>query len=182
MSAPATALPVSGYALRAWRTSDAADMQHHLNNLSIAPHMADWYPLSGYTLAMAEEWVTGGADAFGGTSWAITFNDRAVGGCGVHPGQGFARCNAEIGYWLSEQHWGRGVGSAVVTALTSFAFALAGVTRVFAPIHASNPRSQRICEKAGFTCEGLRRLSVMKAGQAIDTVVWAAYRDTWKAS
>jgi hypothetical protein len=45
---------------------------------------------------------------------------------------------------------------------------------------ASDLRSQRICEKNGFVCEGLHRMSVIKAGCAIDTVVWAAYRDTWK--
>ncbi len=175
------ALGVPGYSLRSWRVEDAADMALHLNNPEIGRHMSDWYPAEGYTLQHATDWVTRGHVEFGGIHWAITFEDRAVGGAGLHPQCGFSRCNAELGYWLSQQHWSRGVGSAVVRELTQHAFnSNAEVTRVFAPVHASNLRSQRICEKNGFVCEGLRRMSVIKAGCAIDTVVWAAYRDSWK--
>lgn len=142
--------------------------------------MADWYPSSGYTLRHAHEWVTEGHLAFGGSNWAIAYQDEAVGSAGLHPCTGFARCNVEIGYWLSEQHWGQGIGSSVVRALTTQAFLQASITRVFAPIHASNLASQRICEKNGFVREGLQRMSAIKNGQAIDIVVWAMYRDKWK--
>ena len=73
-------------------------------------------------------------------------------------------------------HWGLGVGTAVVAALNVQAFALPEVTRVFAPIHVGNLRSQRICEKNGFVREGLLRQSAMKWGIAIDIVLWATYR------
>jgi [ribosomal protein S5]-alanine N-acetyltransferase len=174
-------LPIAGYALRPWQPSDAPSMALHLNNPNIGRNMADWYPAGGYTLAMAQEWCSGGADAYGGTSWAITWHDEAIGSCGFRPQTGFDRCNVEIGYWLSEQHLGKGVGTALVGTLAKQAFELPEITRVYAPIHAHNKVSQRICEKNGFVCEGLRRMSVMKAGQAIDTVVWAKYLDTLAA-
>ena len=173
-------LSIAGYTLRPWQPSDAPDMQRHLNNSNIGRNLADWYPMSGYTLAMAEDWCNGGSDAFGGSrglNWAITYGDEAVGSCGVISMSGFERCNAEIGYWLSELHWGRGVGTAVVAELLHQAFAIPALTRVFAPIHSHNLASQRVCAKNGMVNEGLRRLSVMKAGRSIDTVVWAAYRE-----
>jgi [ribosomal protein S5]-alanine N-acetyltransferase len=169
-------LPIAGYALRAWSASDAADMHRAINNPNVGKFLADWYPQTGYTLEMAEQWCNGGAVAFGGVSWAIAFEDRAVGSCGIHPQEGFARCNAEIGYWLAEAHWGKGVGSAVVTALMRQAFEQPEITRVFAPIHAANLGSQRVCEKNGFVREGLLRQSAMKWGEAIDVVLWARYR------
>jgi [ribosomal protein S5]-alanine N-acetyltransferase len=166
--------------LRAWRSNDAESMARHLNNPNIGRNMADWYPADGYTIELAREWVTTRHIAFGGMSWAIAnAQDEAIGGAGIHPGAGFDRCNVEIGYWLSETVWGRGIGSALIAALTAQAFAIEGVTRVFAPIHARNLASQRVCEKNGFVCEGLRRMSVMKSGQAIDTVVWAMYLDVF---
>ena len=168
-------LGISSYAMRAWRRSDAEDLYRAINHPSVGEHLADWYPKDGYTLEMASEWVNGGA-AIGGTNWAITCNDVAVGSAGIHPQSGFARCNVEIGYWLGAAHWGLGVGTAVVAALTEQAFALPEVTRVFAPIHTGNLRSQRICEKNGFVREGLLRQSTMKWGKAIDTVLWATYR------
>jgi [ribosomal protein S5]-alanine N-acetyltransferase len=175
-------LAVAGYVLREWRSGDAPSMAQHLNNPNIGRNMADWYPTTGYTLPMAQDWCNGGAAAFGGNNWAITFQDQAIGSCGVHPQTGFDACNAEIGYWLSEQHWGQGVGTAVVRFLAVHAFAQPHITRVYAPIHAHNAASQRVCEKAGFVREGLRRMSVMKWGQAIDTVVWAQYRDRFLAN
>jgi [ribosomal protein S5]-alanine N-acetyltransferase len=170
------ALPIAGYALRPWRASDATDLHLAINNPNVGKHLADWYPQTGYTLEMAEQWVNGGADAFGGVNWAIAFEDRAIGSCGIHPQQGFARCNAEIGYWLAEAHWGKGVGSAVVAKLADQAFEQPEITRVFAPIHAANQRSQRICEKNGFVREGLLRQSAMKWGTAVDVVLWAHHR------
>ena len=168
-------LPIAGYALRAWRSSDAQALHVVINHPSVGEYLADWYPKDGYTLEMANDWVNGGS-AIGGTNWAITYNDVAIGSAGIHPQSGFSRCNVEIGYWLAHAHWGRGVGTAVVAALTAQAFALPQVTRVFAPIHAGNLRSQRICEKNGFVREGLLRQSTMKWDKAIDVVLWAIYR------
>ncbi|MFM7330889.1 MAG: GNAT family N-acetyltransferase [Brachymonas sp.] len=159
------------------RTSDAQDMYKALKQPKVGLYLADWYPQDGYTLEMAKEWVNGGADAFGGVVWAIAFNDVVVGSAGIHPQHGFARCNAEIGYWLTESHWGKGVGTAVVGVLVAKAFEMPEITRVFAPIHAANLASQRICEKNGFVREGLLRQSAIKWGKAIDVVMWARYRN-----
>jgi RimJ/RimL family protein N-acetyltransferase len=177
VSVATLSLPIAGYALREWRASDAKDLYVALSNPKVGQHLADWYPRDGYTMQMAQDWVNGGADAFGGISWAITFQDIAVGSAGIHPQQGFARCNTEIGYWLAQSHWGKGVGSAVVALITATAFDAPEITRVYAPIHAANVASQRVCEKNGFVREGLLRQSVMKSGEAIDIVLWARYRN-----
>lgn len=99
-----------------------------------------------------------------------------------HPGTGFLRCNVEIGYFLAPLLWGRGVGTAVVAALTELSLARPETTRVFAPVHAGNAASMRVLEKNGFVCEGTQRLSAYKAGRVIDRVVWARYREPLDAS
>jgi [ribosomal protein S5]-alanine N-acetyltransferase len=147
MSAPAIPLPIAEYALRKWRESDEIDLYEALNNQYAGRFLADWYPKDGYTWGMAEQWVTGGAESFGGINWAVTYKDIAIGSAGIHPQLGFARCSAEIGYWLAEPFWGKGVGSALVATLTEKAFDMPEITRVFAPIHVGNIASQRICEK-----------------------------------
>mgnify|MGYP003350083238 CR=1 FL=1 len=47
--------------------------------------------------------------------------DEAVGGCGIHQEAAQFRCNAEVGWWLAEEHWGRGVTTRVATALAESA-------------------------------------------------------------
>jgi [ribosomal protein S5]-alanine N-acetyltransferase len=177
-SLPTIALGLPGYTLRAWATADAPALAEHANNRAVWRNMSDTFP-HPYTLGIAQHWVDGGHIEFGGDNWAVAFNGEAVGGCGIVQEPGKFRCNAEIGYWLAQAHWGKGVGTHVADALARTALATADVTRAYALIHAYNPASQRVCEKAGFTREGLLRLSAFKDGEVIDRVVWAAYKDTW---
>lgn len=177
---PTLEIGIAGWSLRAWRESDAAGLAEHAHNPNVWRHMSDGFP-HPYTLAIAEHWVRQGHVDFGGDNWAIAFEGAAVGGCGIHAGEGQFRCNAEIGYWLAQACWGRGVVTAVAAALTARAFANPEITRVFAPVHAGNLASMRVAEKNGFTREGVQRLSAIKAGQVIDRVVYACYRDTFEA-
>lgn len=172
---PTLDLGVAGWRLRAWHENDAETLAQHANNPAVWRHMSDAFP-HPYTLEIARHWVSRGHIDFGGDNWAIALNGEAVGGCGIHWGSGALRCNAEIGYWLAQAHWGHGIGSRVAQLLTDLAFQREGVTRVFAPVHANNPTSMRVLQKCGFEREGLQRLSVLKAGHVIDRVVMARYR------
>ena len=138
--------------------------------------MGDRFP-HPYTLAIAEHWVREGHIDIGGENWAIAHDGQAVGGCGIHQGEGQFRCNAEIGYWLAEPYWGRGIVTRVARVLIEHAFADPDITRVFAPIHAGNAASMRVAEKAGMVREGVQPQSAIKAGRVIDRVVYARYRE-----
>lgn len=176
MSLPTIELGLSGWTLRAWREDDAEPLVLHADNLRVWRNMSDAFP-NPYTTEVARHWVTRGHLEFGGDHWAIALHDVAVGGCGIHPGEGAARCSCEIGYWLGEPFWGRGVVTRVVHILTAQAFARADVTRVFAKVHADNPASMHVLEKCGYGREGLMRKSVLKAGVPIDLVSYAKIRE-----
>ena len=173
---PTLALGIDGWTLRAWREADAPALAEHADNPNVWRHMSDRFP-SPYTQAVAEHWVRRGHVDFGGDNWAIAFDDAAVGGCGIHQEEGQFRCNAEIGYWLAQMHWGRGIATRVARALAERALHDPQVTRVFAPVHAGNTASMRVAEKAGFVREALQPLSAIKAGRVIDRVLYARYRE-----
>jgi [ribosomal protein S5]-alanine N-acetyltransferase len=173
---PTIALGIEGWTLRAWRSGDAATLARHANNIEVWRWMSDSFP-HPYTREIAEHWVTRGHIEFGGDNWAIACGEEAVGGCGVVPQQGPLCCNAEVGWWLAEEYWRRGVVTRVAGALVSHAFANPQITRVFAPIHAGNARSMRVAEKSGFVLEGVQRQGAIKAGRVIDRWVFARYRD-----
>ncbi len=175
MSLPTIDLGIDGWTLRSWRESDAAALAAHANNPKVWRNMSDRFP-HPYTLAIAEHWVRQGHIEFGGDHWAIALDDQAVGGCGIVQGTGQFRCNAEIGYWLAEAYWGRGVVTRVARALADRALANPEITRVVAPIHAHNAASMRVAEKAGLVREALQPQSAIKAGRVIDCVVYARYR------
>ncbi len=175
-ASPTLDLGLPGWTLRAWREGDAPSLAAHADNERVWRWMSDSFP-HPYTQAIAEHWVARGHVDIGGTHWAIALEDRAVGGCGVIPQPGPLRCSAEVGWWLGEPYWGRGVVGRVAAVLAQQAFADPAISRVFAPVHAGNLRSMRVAEKAGFVLEGVQPQSAVKAGRVIDRWIWARYRD-----
>ena len=173
---PTLDLGLPGWRLRPWVPADAPSLAAHANNPRVWRNMSEQFP-HPYTLEIAQHWVDRGHVEFGGDNWAIACEGLAVGGCGLHRGAGGERCNVEIGYWLGEPYWGRGVVTQVVRVLAAQAFGLLGVTRVFAPVHADNPASMRVLEKNGFRREALLRRSACKGGQVIDRELWARIDD-----
>jgi RimJ/RimL family protein N-acetyltransferase len=173
---PTIDLGLPGWCLRAWRAGDAPSLSNHASNRNITRWMSDGFP-HDYTLAIAEQWVTRGHIDFGGDNWAVAHDDEAVGGCGIHPQGGPLRCNAEVGWWLSEAHWGRGVGSRIARTLVARAFEDPLITRVFAPVHAGNERSMATARSAGMQLEGVQRKSAIKDGAFIDRHIYAIVRD-----
>jgi [ribosomal protein S5]-alanine N-acetyltransferase len=173
---PTIDLARPGWRLRAWRASDAAALAQHASNPNVWRWMSDSFP-QHYTLDIAKHWVTRGHTDAGDRNWAIAFNDETVGGCGIHPGAGHFRCNAELGWWLAELHWGQGITSLVARALVEQAFDNPEITRLFAPIHAGNERSMSVARNAGFTLESIQRRSAIKAGAVIDRHVFSRIRE-----
>ena len=87
------------------------------------------------------------------------------------------RRSAEIGYWLGEPFWGRGIATAArLQALTEYAFDRFDLVRLYACVYEWNLASARVMEKAGYVCEGRLRKSVVKEGQVIDQFWYAITR------
>lgn len=169
-----TPLARPGWTLRRWRADDAAALQPLGDDPRIAGWMADTWPMP-YTLADAQFWVETGSRQFG-DCWAICLDDRPQGGCGLNPGEGFLRCNAEIGWWLNPAHWGQGLAALAGRFCLEQAFARPEITRVFAAVHGGNERSMRVAGKLGMTLEGVQRQGAIKQGRVIDRHIYASYR------
>ena len=161
--------------LRDWRRTDRDALCRHANNLAIARNLRDGFP-HPYTAAHADWWLAMCEKRSPQTFFAIAIADEAVGGIGLTLHDDVERVAAELGYWLSEAHWGKGVVTAAVRALTEWAFASFPLTRVYAMPFASNPASARVLEKAGFTLEGRQRRSIIKHEVVQDHLMYARVR------
>ena len=106
------------------------------------------------------------------TVFALEVDGRAVGGIGLHPQGDVHRRAMEIGYWLGEPYWGRGIVTEAVRALTRYAFETFDIARVYAYVYEWNPASARVLEKAGYRLEGRLRKAVTKEGTTMDMLVY----------
>lgn len=159
--------------LRRWRTGDEGSLVRHANDVEVWRGLRDRFP-HPYTLADAEEWVRAGSRT--GIHFAFDTGGEAVGGITLMPGEDVERCSAEVGYWLGRAHWGRGIATAALVALTEHAFAEHPLTRVFAVPFATSAASMRVLEKAGYQREGVLRRSAIKEGRVVDQVMYASVR------
>ena len=78
---------------------------------------------------------------------------------------------AELGYIVAPEARGRGLGTAILRALTDWAFAEAGVQRLRLVIDVENPGSLRVAERTGYVREGVLRSVHFKGGRRIDAVL-----------
>ena len=133
--------------IRSWQQGDKETLPLHANNRKIWINLRDQFP-HPYTRADADRWIKHITTVTPETNFAIDVNGEAVGGIGLVLQSDVERCSAEVGYWLSEQYWGRGIVTAALIAITDYSFKHLKLTRVFAIPFARNDASIRVLEKA----------------------------------
>jgi RimJ/RimL family protein N-acetyltransferase len=165
-------LALAGCAVRSWRSGDVASLVEHANNRSVWLSLRDRFP-HPYTAWHGRSFIRQARAADPETAFAIDVDGAAVGGIGCMLLQDVERVSAEIGYWLGEPFWGRGLMTDVVRAFTREAVEQYGLTRMFALTFAGNGASCRVLEKAGYTLEGRLHRSAIKDGVIIDQLQYA---------
>lgn len=162
--------------LRDWSADDASSLVRFANNPRIAGTLRDGFP-SPYTSRDAERFIAQ-ATAPGSRNLilAIEADGQACGGIGIHPLEDVYHRTAEIGYWLAEQYWGRGIVTEAVRAIVPLAFDRYDLVRIQAGIFSNNPASMRVLEKCGFFHEAVHRNAVTKNGETMDEVMFVRFR------
>lgn len=166
--------------VRPWRTSDAGSVVAYANNIKIARQLRDRFP-HPYTLENARNFLASvsGRDS-DGSNLAIEVDGEAIGAVGFVAGEDIERYSAEIGYWLGEPFWGRGIATEAVMLVTADLFVRVNMLRLFALPFADNAASARVLEKAGYLREALLRSSSVKYGVARDQFLYARVNDRWR--
>jgi len=160
--------------LRPFRASDVDALVEVANDRDIWLNLRDRFP-HPYLRHHAESWIEARAQQEVQTNLAICVDDRAIGSIGVIPGTDIERVNAEIGYWIGQAYWGRGIMTAALRAMTRYGITQFSLTRVFAIPFVENLGSIRVLEKAGYVREGLMKQSAIKDGVIRDQYLYAYY-------
>jgi [ribosomal protein S5]-alanine N-acetyltransferase len=168
-------LTLSRCTLRPWRVGDEPSLVRHADNRNVSRNLKDRFPFP-YTTADAAAWVTHAGTRTPFTSLAIAVEGAAVGGIGIELGADVFHRSAEIGYWLGEPFWGRGIATEALRAMTDYAFAHFDICRLEAGVFGWNPASARVLEKAGYTLEGRARCAVVKDGRLGDRLLYGLVR------
>ena len=168
-------LDLGSCGVRSFRDTDAAELARHANNRKVWLQLRDRFP-HPYSIDDACRFI---AFARGGdpeTVFAVTVSDVAVGSIGATLRDDVERCSAEVGYWLGEPYWGRGIATLALTGFTRYALTAYDLERLYAVPLASNTASCRVLEKVGYRLEGRMRRSAIKDDSVQDQLLYAILR------
>jgi RimJ/RimL family protein N-acetyltransferase len=161
--------------IRPWTALDKAALVKYANNRKVWLNLRDAFP-HPYTASSAESFLEMVAKQNPTTFFAIATKDEAIGGIGVSLNQDVHRFTAELGYWLAEPFWGKGVMTEAVARFSQCAFETFHLMRIYAEPYATNLPSCKVLEKAGFALEGRLRRSAFKDGQVLDQFLYSQIR------
>lgn len=160
--------------LRPWCKEDAGQLAAIANNHKIWLNVRDRFP-HPYTVGNALEWIASTKDQQPVQTFAILYNGVHAGSVGVILKDDVYRKSIEIGYFLGEAFWGKGIATRAVAMLIDHIKKHYDVVRVYAEIFEHNLPSMKVLEKNGFHLEGIRRRSVIKNNVVMDDYVWVKF-------
>ncbi len=166
--------------MRPWREGDEESLAQQASNRRIWNNVRDFFPYP-YTIRDASSWVRSNKSYTQPNNFAIEVEGRAVGNIGFTVKDDIYRYNAEIGYWLGEDYWGRGITTEILPVMVRYIFKSFQVNRLFACVLEGNIASMRVLEKAGFRAEAIHRKAAVKNNQYLDEYIYAILREEFIA-
>ena len=160
--------------IRKWEMKDATELAATLNNKNIQDNLRDGLPYP-YTEDDAKFYINEmlKADKNSVFAFAITTDNKVVGSIGVFRKDNIHSRTAEMGYYIAESFWGKGLGTCAIKQTCQYVFNNTDILRIFAEPFSYNIASCRILEKSGFKCEGVLRSNAVKNNQILDMKMYS---------
>ena len=160
--------------IRKWELSDAKDLAAALSNRKVQDNLRDGLPYP-YTEQDGKEFISAmlSADENETFAFAITVDNMVIGSIGIFRQGNIHRQTAELGYYIAEEYWGKGIMTEAVKQICEYVFANSDIIRIYAEPFAYNIASCRALEKAGFQYEGTLRSNAVKNGRVIDMEMYS---------
>ena len=131
------------FRIRDWVAEDAPSIVIHADNPKVAMNLRDGFP-SPYGPADAEAFLAMVEEQNPRTYFAIARADEVVGSIGYSMGKDVYRFTAELGYWLAEPYWNRGIATEAITLLVDWVFRHEKINRIHAGVYGNNHASMRV--------------------------------------
>jgi [ribosomal protein S5]-alanine N-acetyltransferase len=160
------------FILRPWNLEDLDNLVRFANNKKIADNLTDAFP-HPYSREHGIAYIKNFSEDNPARIFAIEVEGIACGSIGIFPQADVHRKNAEMGYWLAEDYWGRGIMTAAVRQIIAYGFKTFDINRIFARPYSYNLASQRVLAKAGMKLEGRFEKALFKNGQFIDELIYS---------
>ncbi len=100
--------------------------------------------------------------------FAIEYDENFCGVIGLEVQKDVYEKSAELGYWIGEPFWGKGIATESVKLITEIGFNTLNLLRIYAGVFEFNIASMKVLEKNVFLKEGVFRKAIFKNGKIFD--------------
>jgi RimJ/RimL family protein N-acetyltransferase len=157
--------------LREWRKSDADALAQIANNKKIWDNLRDHLP-HPYTKKDAKKWLALVKKQKVVTTFCIEVDSELAGSIGFTLKEDVYRKNAELGYFVGEKFWGKGIATEAIRQMVEYIQKSSDVVRIYAEVFDYNKASMKVLEKNDFYLESVRKKAAIKNNVMIDDFVW----------
>jgi RimJ/RimL family protein N-acetyltransferase len=167
------------YCIRSYEYSDQDALVKYANNNNVSRMLRDQFPFP-YTKTDAETWLIHACNQEIETSFVIANNKELIGAISINLQEDVNRFSAEIGYWIAEPFWGKGISTKALNVLTKYAFENFSLCRIFANVFEGNDPSEKVLLKAGYKKEATLKKAVFKEGIFLDQYIYAILAEEFR--
>ena len=164
------------YCIRSYELSDLDALVKYANNIKVSQLLRDQFPFP-YTRFDAEVWLMEACNQYTETNFAIANNQELIGAIGINPQEDVNRFSAEIGYWLAESFWGKGIVTDALRVFTKYVFENFDLIRIFANVFEGNIASEKVLLKVGYKKEAILKEAVFKNEKFLDQYIYAILKN-----
>jgi len=169
------------FELREWELTDSASLAENANNINIWNNVRDYFP-NPYSEKDGVQFIeTCLSKPKPATDFAIVVDGKAIGGIGIVLQNDVERISAEIGYWIGENYWSKGIMTEAAKQMVTYAFTNFPLQKIYAPIFDFNIASQKVLEKAGFKQEAILKQAAIKNNKVIDLHYYSLTKTQWRS-
>ncbi len=157
--------------IRNWQISDAQALAAVANNRNVWNSIRNEFP-SPYTVMDALAWIKHANEEKPVANFAIEIGHVVAGNISCIWHKDVYAKTVEVGYFIGENYWGKGIASAAVALMLEAIKKNKEIVRIEAKIFDGNGASARVLEKNNFVLEGIRKNAIFKNGLIADEQVW----------
>jgi RimJ/RimL family protein N-acetyltransferase len=165
--------------IREFLANDVEAIVKNANNREVSKYMRDSFPYP-YSKDNAVQWIDFVKKNYSSLFFAIADENELIGGIGALPQTDVHRFSAEVGFWLGQSHWNKGIITKAVPVFCNYLFTKFDFNRLTANVFEGNDASQKVLEKTGFILEGKLRKSVFKENKFVDHYIYGLLKKDFK--
>lgn len=168
------------FCIRSYEYFDQKALVKYADNYNVSKLLRDQFPFP-YTEEMAEMWLVHACNQDPESNFAITNNKELIGTIGIHLQEDVNRFSAEIGFWLGEPFWNKGIMTKAVKVFCTHLFNVHHYIKLTANVFEGNEASKKVLQKTGFILEGTLRKNVFKNNKFLDQYIYGLLKEDFIA-